>query len=368
MSDVMGLLNLRDVSIHHELLANRPLASVPFAAKYRLIDFTLSGLVNAGVDDVGILLPARANSILDHIRAGKEWNLSRISGGIFYMPPDEADVNLPEESTINSYYKNLRFVERGLKKYIIISFCDCVHNADFADIMDFHLSKRADVTLLYCKQMRELKGKSRALTLDRQERVTGISEFEKTRVGDNLFLRCMLLESKLFRKIVEKAHAERKDGFGDVLIPLLGELRIYGCKYNGYVAKIDSLEAYYKANMDLLRPAVWKELFCNDDRRIHTKVRNEVPAKYMDNSSVHNCLVANGAWIEGTVENSILSRRVVVSEGAVVHSSILMFGCFVSQGAVLDGVVCDKNVFISPGKKLSGRPGKLLFIPKGTEL
>ena len=131
MTDIIGLLNLRDVNFYHELNANRPLAAVPFAGKFRLIDFTLSSLVNADVGDIGILLPISSNSIMDHIRGGKEWNLAKIKDGLFYLPPDPDDVHIKEGCSINSYFKNMRFVDRGLKKYIILSFCDSAYNADF---------------------------------------------------------------------------------------------------------------------------------------------------------------------------------------------------------------------------------------------
>ena len=368
MPDIMGLLNLRDVNFYHELNANRPLAAVPFAGKFRLIDFTLSSLVNAGVGDIGILLPIGGNSIMDHLRGGKEWDLAKIKDGLFYLPPDPEDVHVKEGCSINAYFKNMRFVDRGLKKYIIISFCDSAYNADFDKIMEEHESVRADVTLVYTKQQRGLSGRSRTVEVDKDGNVTKLSAFGKTKIGDNLFLRCLIMESKTFKEIVLEAHKEGKASLCEEINRRIPQLKVHGFKYTEYVAKIDSLADYFRASMDLLNMDIWKEVFFNGDRRIHTKVKNEIPTKYLAGAQVHNSLLANGAIVDGTVDNSILSRRVTVAKDAVVRNSILMQYCQIGAGAVLDGVVCDKSVIISPGRVLKGTPEKPYYISKGMKL
>lgn len=368
MPDIMGLINLRDVNFYHELNANRPLAAVPYAGKFRLIDFTLSSLVNAGVGDIGILLPISSNSIMDHLRGGKEWNLAKIKDGLFYLPPDPDDLHVKEGCSINAYFKNMRFVDRGLKKYIIISFCDSAYNADFNQIMEEHESQKADITLVYTKQFRNLNGRSRTLNIDKDGTVTKISSFGKTKIGDNLFLRCLIMECKIFKEIVTEAHAAGKDSLCEEINARLGKLKVHGFLYTEYVAKIDSLADYFRASMDLLNLDVWKELFFKGDRRIHTKVKNEIPTKYLDDAKVQNSLLANGAIVEGTVENSILSRRVTVGKGAIVRNSIIMQYSKIGEGAVLDGVVCDKSVIVSPGRVLKGTPEKPYYISKGMKL
>ncbi len=368
MPDVIGLLNLRDVNFYHELNANRPLAAVPFAGKFRLIDFTLSSLVNAGVGDIGILLPISGNSIMDHLRGGKEWNLAKIKDGLFYLPPDTEDIHVKEGCSINSYFKNLRFVDRGLKKYIILSFCDSAYNADFDKIMEEHENQKADVTMIYTKQVRPLTGRSRTLEVNQEGRVTKISSFGKTKIGDNVFLRCLIMECKTFKEIVTEAHADGKPSLCEEINARLDKLKVHGFKYTEYVAKIDSLADYFRASMDLLDMNVWKDLFFNGDRRIHTKVKNEIPTKYLDHAKVTNSLLANGAIVEGTVENSVLSRKVTVGKNAIVRNSILMQYCDVGEGAVLDCVVSDKSVIISPGRILKGTPEKPYYISKGMKL
>ncbi|MCH3914598.1 MAG: glucose-1-phosphate adenylyltransferase subunit GlgD [Acidaminococcaceae bacterium] len=368
MTDIIGLLNLRDVNFYHELNANRPLAAVPFAGKFRLIDFTLSSLVNADVGDIGILLPISSNSIMDHIRGGKEWNLAKIKDGLFYLPPDPDDVHIKEGCSINSYFKNMRFVDRGLKKYIILSFCDSAYNADFNKIMEEHESTKSDVTMIYSIQNRNLSGRSRTLTVDKDDNVTKISPFGNTKIGDKLFLRCLIMECKTFKEIVVEAHAEGKTSLCEEINARLDKLKVHGYKYTEYVAKIDSLADYFRASMDLLNLNIWKELFFNGDRRIHSKVKNEIPTKYLDNAKVQNSLLANGAVVDGTVENSILSRRVTIGEKAIVRNSILMQYCKIGEGAILDGVVCDKSVTISPGRVIKGTPEKPYYISKGMKL
>ena len=368
MPDIIGLLNLRDVNFYHELNSNRPLAAVPFAGKFRLIDFTLSSLVNAGVGDIGILMPIGGNSIMDHLRGGKEWNLAKIKDGLFYLPPDPDDIHIKEGCSINSYFKNMRFVDRGLKKYIILSFCDSAYNADFARIMEEHEKVKADITMIYTKQTRELTGRSRILQVDKEGNVTHLSPFGKTKIGDNIFLRCLIMECKTFKEIVLQAHKEGKTSLCEEINKRIPQLKVHGYQYKEYVAKIDSLADYFRASMDLLNMDIWKALFFNGDRRIHTKVKNEIPTKYLAEAQVHNSLLANGAIVDGVVENSILSRRVTIGKDAIVRNSILMQYCKVGEGAVLDGVVCDKSVTISPGRVLKGTPDKPYYISKGMKL
>ena len=149
-NNIIGLINLQGPNYMEELSRKRPMASEPFAGKYRLIDFALSTMVNAGVDTVGLLLPFHSRSVLDHVRSGKDWSLARKQHGLFYLPVDEArEVTNPQVGDIRTYYKNLRFVEREQNHYLLLSRCDVVHNIDYKEMLHYHRNRNADVTLAY---------------------------------------------------------------------------------------------------------------------------------------------------------------------------------------------------------------------------
>lgn len=160
MSDILGLINLQCPNTMKELNAKRPLASEPFGAKFRLMDFALSNMVNAGIDTVGLILPFHSRSVLDHVRSAKEWDLARKQHGLYYLPMDEEEELLhPKEGDIYSYYKNLRYVEAGQRKYLLLSGCDVVANIDYEEVLHFHRKHNANITLVYKSRMQIVREK-----------------------------------------------------------------------------------------------------------------------------------------------------------------------------------------------------------------
>ena len=151
-SNMIGLINMRQDHPLQEINDTRPLSTLPIGGKYRLIDFTLSNMVNAGIENVGLLLSSQSRSVLDHIRSCKEWGLAHKGDGLFYLPEERADIEHPVEGDIAAYYKNLVFVKRANKRYVLLSGCDMVQNIDYDEVLHFHRHHNADVTLIYQQQ------------------------------------------------------------------------------------------------------------------------------------------------------------------------------------------------------------------------
>jgi len=365
MNDILGLINLRQPNPLLKINATRPFAAVPFAGKYRLLDFTLSAFVDAGINTVGLLTPIEARPLMDHIRSGKEWNLARKMGGLLYLPMDSEDVLVPEKGDIKAIHKNMAFLKRSNRQYLLFSYCDTVHNIDYKKVLEFHRQHNADATVVYTSKVNKLTKKGRVITVDEDERVTGLSKPQETAVGDNICMSAILIDRQIFIDAVEFAYAkDEKVFFDEVIGTHLEKLRVFGYNYKGYSARIDSVAAYYKASMDLLDMQTWRNLFFNGDLRIHTKILDAAPAKYLSGASVVNAMVANGCVIDGTVENSILSRQVKVGRNAVIRNCIIMQHATIGEDARLDGVICDKNAVIQAGAELKGTPEKPLCIAK----
>jgi len=363
-SDIIGLINLRDSSPLREMNERRPLSAVPICSKFRLIDFTLSSMVNAGIGNVGLLLGPEARALMDHIRSAKEWNLARKQDGLFYLPSDVEDIIHPSKGDIRDYYKNLRFVERGDSHYLLLSSCDMIHNIDYEKVLHFHRQHNADVTLIYHKQINALIGKGRVIETAKNGRITSMSELKDTNPGDNLFLQAMLIDSEIFLKSVRFAYAKGDTSFfDDVIGKNLDHLRVFGYQYDGYAIRIDSVQSYFQANMDLLNVDNMRNVF-RTDKPIYTKVMDEPPTRYLEGSKVTNSLIANGCVIEGKVENSILFRRVRIGRNAVIKNSIILQHSTIGEDAQLDGVVCDKNAIIQPEAILNGSADSPLCIAK----
>ena len=284
------------------------------------------------------------------------------------MPEEVEDVVHPTEGDVPAYYKNLMFVERGNKPYILLTGCDMVQNIDYDEVLHFHRRHNADVTLIYQKQKYEFNRSGYALNIGENDRVLDIESRETLAAGENLYQRGVLIDSKVFESCIRKAYTQ---GYNylitDVLKRNVDRLRIFGYNYQGYAKRIDTIDSYFQVNMDLLDAKTWHDLFLKDKQHhIYTKIKDEAPAKYMEESHVSNSLVANGCIIEGRVENSILFRKVKVGKNAVIRNSIIMQHTVIGDDAQLDYVVCDKNAVVQPEAILSGTKDKPLCIGKCT--
>lgn len=364
---MLGLINLQDNSILRELNETRPLATMPIGGKFRLIDFTLSNMVNAGITNVGILLSHQSRSVLDHIRSGKEWGLAHKGDGLFYLPADVQDIVHPVAGDIHSYYKNLLFVERGRSPYLLVSYCDTVENIDFDEVLHFHRRHNADVTVIYSEEKEDTNQNGFVLTTNEGDRVTSITETKGIKKGEKRYHRQLLIDSDIYQQAVRRAYARGYNYFvNDVLKRNIDRLRIFGYNYKGYAHRIDSIQSYYNTSMDFLKVDTWRDLFLQNQRHIYTKIKDEAPAKYMEESQVTNSIVANGCVIEGKVENSIIFRKVRIGKNAVVRNSIIMQHSIIGDDARLDNIICDKNTLIQPEAELSGAEGAPLCISQCT--
>ena len=347
-----------------ELTGIRTMGSVPFACRYRLIDFALSNMVNSGIEKVGVLTKSNYQSLMDHVGTGKPWDLSRKNDGLFILPPFSTNETGGNRDKLASLKGIAGFIGRSDEEYVLLSDCNVVHNLDIEALMDYHTAKNADMTIVY------KNGKTPALkdviVLDmndngKAEKVT-ISPVTEENV--NFSLNVILMKKALLERLIHEAISlNYKDFETDLIQGNVDKLNIYGFEEKGYSAVIESLQSYYNINMELLNPDNCDDLF-NSDRPVYTKVRDDMPAIYGLGSGVKNSLVADGCIIEGTVENSILFRGVRVEKGAVVKNSIIMQDGFVAQNATLNCVVVDKSVVITPNKTLSGAENYPVYIGK----
>jgi len=364
-SNIIGLINMECPNYMKELSGKRPLASEPFAGKYRLMDFTLSSMVNAGVDTVGLMLPFHARSVLDHVRSAKEWDLARKQNGLYYLPVDEEDdIVSPREGDIHKYNKNLRYVEATGRRYMILAGCDVIHNIDFKDVFNYHRHHNADITLVYKTTDNELPTGGWAVNTEADGRVKDMKKADAFKPGSKVFLGALLIDCNLFIRMIRKAFAQgRQHYFNEVLSKNIRSLRVFGYGYEGYASRVTSIQAYFKASMDILDLKNAHRLF-SADNRFYTKIKDAAPAKYMEEAHVTNSRIANGCVIEGRVENSILSRHVRVGRNAVIKNSIIMQNTVIGEDARLEYVICDKNQDIQPEAVLTGTEENPLCVTK----
>ena len=369
MDELMGIINLSEVEDNlGELSRSRPLAAVPFAGRYRLIDFVLSNMVNSEITNVGIFIQHKYRSLMDHLRSGKEWDLARKRDGLFILPP--AYTNNPmqiQRGDVENFYSNLDYICKCRQKYVVIAGPEMVSNLDYREALEFHKSSGAEITVLYTKVncgTCECIG-ANVLVMEEDRQVIGKMEYKESGDYQNISMKTFIMERELLIELVKDCISRGDyDFIKHCIIKNINKYKIYGYHHQGYVARISSLQSYYKHSMELLNPQIWKELFFKSGL-IYTKVKDEPPAKYMIEADVSNTLVATGCYIEGRVENSILFRSVKVHKGAYIKNSIIMQKCEIGPGVVLENVICDKDVIITANKKLKGECNYPLVVKKG---
>ena len=375
--NVAGLIfsNIHDRNIP-ELTHKRTMASVPFGGRYRLIDFTLSNMVNADIAKVGIITHYNYQSLMDHIGSGKDWDLSRSNGGIKILPPfitafdNTTTAMQPYSSRLEALMGAYNFISRCNEDYFVLSDCDTVCNIDLRDVLDYHIDSHADITIVARNTYLDSTeaAASTIVETDGGERITNLLHNPSGMEGNlNQCLNIFVLKREYLVNIVLDSLARGYKSFTkDIIVRNkdTAKFMMYS-KFDGYYASINSLDRYYKCSMDLLNKDIKENLFGVKNRPIYTKVKNTAPTKYLSTGAVKNSLIADGCVIEGTVENSILFRGVKVGKNTVVKNSILMQNALVGDNVTLNCVISDKNAVIKNGRYLSGHESHPFSISKG---
>ena len=370
MKDLHGIIfAYRESPSLRELAQARNACSVPFGGRYRLIDFALSNLVNAGVDDVGLIVHSSYQSLLDHVGSGKDWDLSRKHGGLRILPPfGYSGANVKQSDHYRGRMEALAGVRSYLDKirqdYVILCSGDLAANLPIEDAFDQHLESGADITAICVPASTDDPQRTTYFTLDEDNRVVDVMASPSTPAGV-ASLECYILSKSLLLSLVDRCSAHNNPSFNQgVLLSDVGKmLNIRAFLFDGYAAHLMTVAGYFVRSMELLDPRVRASLF-NPERPIKTKDMSNPSTIYGPAARSVNSLIADGCVIEGTVINSILSREVRVEKGAVVENCILMQGTTVQPGATLRYTITDKNVRVCQNRMLMGHGTYPMVIAK----
>ncbi|MEL4860481.1 glucose-1-phosphate adenylyltransferase subunit GlgD [Pseudoflavonifractor phocaeensis] len=367
MKDLHGIIfAYRQSPDLRELAQKRNACSIPYGGRYRLVDFALSNLVNAGVDDVGIIVHTSYQSLLDHVGSGKDWDLSRKHGGLRILPPFSFSGKhqsghyrgrMDALAGVYSYLQNIR------QDYVLLTTGDLAANLPIAEIFAQHLSSGADITAVCAPVSQADPRMTNYFTLDGEGRVTDIAVNPPAHNGD-ASLETYILSKSLLLSLVDQCAAHDVASFSQgVLLSTRGRVDLRAYRFDGYAARVLSVAGYFQRSMELLDPTVRASLF-NPDRPVKTKDQSNPSTYYGPDARSVNSLISDGCVIEGTVENSILSRGVRVEKGARVENCILMQRTTIQQGAVLRYAITDKNVRVCQSRMLMGHGTYPLVIAK----
>lgn len=369
MANVLGLIfaNMHEQCLP-ELTKARALASVPFGSKYRLIDFPLSGMVNSGITQVGIITKQNYYSLMNHLGMGSEWDLARKTGGLHILPP------YGRESAAKMYRGRLEalagvaeFISESKAEYVVMADSNVIANMDLRPIVDFHEKNEADITCVYgtATLSEERTAMQTILYVDANNTVYDVLARPSISGEVNVALNVYVMKRKFLESIIRDSECRSLYSFEtDILQHKLHDFKILGYKYDKYFEIIDSMKTYYKATMDMMNRDISREVF-SLDTPIYTRVRDVAPAKYGIDCNVKGSVIADGCIIDGIVENSVLFRGVKVKKGAVVKNAIVMQDCVIDEKASFTDAIADKDVTLSKGRSITGSPDFPVYISKG---
>lgn len=367
-SNTLGILfpNFCD-NLVPDLVKNRTMGSIPFAGRYHMIDFALSGMVNAGVTNVSVIVKRNYRSLMEHLGNGREWDLSRKSGGLNLVPPYAQSNGKVYHGRIEALHSILDYLQAAKEKYVVISDCNIAANLDYAHLIETHRADGADVTMVYERAAinDSIRNDNFTLTMDENGRVQELLANDYREGEQNLFMNTLIFGRELLISMVKEAmsrgyvYLER-----DMLARRLPVLNVRGYQYSGYRARICDMKSYFFENLRLIDPANLSALFSKESP-VYTKVRDAVPVRYAMDAKVKNSLVADGCIIEGEVENCVLFRGVKVSKGAVLKNCVLMKDTVVEENARMQYVLTDRNATITANTEISGSDTYPFYVDKG---
>lgn len=372
-ADALGIIfpNSYD-SLVPELVNERSMASIPFASRYRMVDFVLSSMVNCGIDNVSLIVRKNYHSLMDHLGNGREWDLARKNRGLNIVPPFAKKAVKVYNGRVEALASIIEFLKSQKEKYVIMSDANIAMNFDFGAMIETHIESGADVTIAYTEEAipenllseREMNNRFYYTLKLEDGRVTRIDTNSVEPGVQNHSMNIYIMAREQLITLVGDAYVQGHVYLErDILAPRLDEFDVRGYKYEGYTARITDMKSYFKENMRLLEEENLEALFWGNP--IYTKVRDDNPTRYINGAKAKNVMVADGCVIEGEVENSILFRGVKIAKGAKVKNCVLMQDTVVEEGTVVEYLISDKNVTISAEKEVSGTDTFPVYVAKG---
>lgn len=333
--------------------------AVPFGGKYRIIDFPISNCVNSGIDTIGVLTQYRPFELHQYIGNGQPWDLDRLNGGIFVLPPFmRAKSGEWYKGTANAIYQNIDFIDRFNPDYVLILSGDHIYKMDYDKMLENHKKNAADCTIAVLNVPLEEASRFGIMETDAENRIINFEEKPKqpksTKASMGIYI---FTWDKLRRYLIEdEADKESSNDFGKNVIPamLRDRQRMFAYEFDGYWKDVGTISSLWEANMDLLNER--SGLNMNDHNwRIYARNSAEPPHFIADGAKVYQSIISEGCVIEGSVGNSVISHGCQVGKGAVIEGSILMPGATVEEGAEVSYSIVGWEAVIGSGATIGER-------------
>ncbi len=334
------------------LVQKRAKPAVPFGGIYRIIDFSLSNVMNSGLQKVGVLTQYKPLSLMDHLSTGEAWDFTGRNRGIQILPPRTGDSDSDwYKGTADAVRRNLDYIKSNPADEVVILSGDHIYHMDFDAMIEFHSSKKADVTIAMMVVPKSEIHQFGAGITDQFDRII---DWEEKPEEPKTNLASMGIYVFDYNYLIDTLSKDKEEvDFGmHILQRAIRNDNVFAYPFYGYWRDVGTIQSYWEANMDVIRkdsgisPQGW-----NIRTNIETMGRfaDRPPARFGFNARVKSSLISAGSNIQGEVINSVLAPGVTVEEGAIVKDSVLFADCMVKKGAVVDYSILDKGGLIGAG-------------------
>jgi len=366
--NVLGICNLHDSPTLGALTSERPIGPTTFLGRYGLMDFVLSNFANSGINKVDILIEGNYQSVKNHVRNGSIW-VNNTKTGFQRLYFNEKLLSSHKFNTDISNIKANNLVKKELGDFIVIAPAFFVMSIDYSSYIEKYIASGADIGLIYAKpeDPAERFANCDKITISKDGFINKFEIVSEKDAKANVSLESFILKVDVFKELIKLSESLSSLFTFRQLIKYVVENKMYKVKPFEFKEKVFpflSFEGYYRESMSMLSSSNRRELF-KDDWPIYTTTHNTPPSIYGAKADVQNSFIANGCQVNGRVLNSVLSRNVIIEEGASVENCILFTDTVVAKGIHLNNVVCDKYCKFVQSKDVKGTQKNPLYIPLG---
>lgn len=369
MRNVLGVLIYSHDSNRISGIGNSVSASaVSFLGRYRIVDFSLSNMSNSGIDSVQVHIKEKPKSLVEHLDNGRQYNMNTKRGGIrmYFAPENESGIT-NYMTDVSTLYFNKSWIEREDKEYVIVTNSNMIYTFDYNKLMEKHIESRADITVMYkeCNNANKQFINCDCIELNRQNGVKTVVQNHGDKAKRNIMMGTYIMSKEIFLGMIDQAyHTSRLYWLKDVLNDACDYLDVRGYKYDGYFACINSFKSYYDTSMELLDLRKRNQLF-KEDWPIYTQTKDSCPTRYIDGAKAVGSLVSNGCEIKGTVEHSIIGRRVNIGKNTVIRNSIIFPDVVIGDNVTIENAILDKYCTVNKVKEIVGTEEQPFYVARG---
>ena len=368
MKKAIGIILNNPTTELGQLTGHRNPITLPFYARYRLVDFAMSNMVNSSIRKIALIASDKYRSLLDHVGSGQEWGLSRKSKSLIILQgANRLRRSMKVSVNMMDFSKNRTVFERNYTDQVLIVCPNTICQINYKDAIEYHIKNDNDVTFISTLSNENVNPDNDVFISCNEDMLVNHISFGK-KLGCKYQYSGMLIVSRAtILSFIDFSEDSGEIDMLEIIDENLDSLRVGNVVFDGYLKRINTINQYFKTSMELLNPEVSSNLF-KSEAKVYTKEKDNHPTRYMHNADVTASCIASGSKIDGTIRKSVLFRQVNVGTNSSITNCVIMEGCKIGENVVLDYVISDRNVIINDGITLRGTEDNPIILSKEMEI